>query len=271
MEVSSYGYGQAAWLAHTAPDPSAALAFYTELFGWDIQKSGVDLGPYTLLTKHAKPVAALSETPRPGMAEWTTYFNVSDAGEMAKMVKAGGGSVLSAPTDAGSAGKVAHFADATGAPFGVWQAGDHFGAGLRQQAGTYIASELGSSDVAQSKAFYAEVFGWEYYGQDNYPGAKVNGEAVCGIMPAARYKEYGRPQEPDAFLVSFGSSDVNADVSKAVDLGAGVLFPPTVNELGKFYALVRDPQGALFGLYAFESEPDMEAYRSSFTRNTPRS
>jgi uncharacterized protein len=265
MEVSRYPYGQAAWLAHTAPDPPAALAFYTELFGWEVQEPGVDLGPYVLLTKRAKPVAAISETPSLGTAQWTTYFNVSDAGEIAKMVKAAGGTVLSAPTDAGSAGRVAHFADATGAPFGVWQAGDHFGAALRREAGTYIASELGSSDVAQSKAFYADVFGWEYSGQDNYPDAKVNGEGVCGIMPAARYKEYGRPQEPDAFLGSFGSSDVAADVDKAVDLGAGVLFPPTVNELGKIYALVRDPQGSLFGLYAFESEPNMEAYRRSLT------
>jgi uncharacterized protein len=268
MEASSYGYGQAAWITHAAPDPSAALGFYTELFGWDIQKSGVDLGPYTLFSKRAKPVAAVSQTPAAGMAEWTTYFNVSDAGRIAKTIKSAGGSVLSPPADAGSAGRVAHFADATGALFGVWQAGGLFGAGLRQEAGTYIASELGSSDVAKSKAFYTEVFGWEYTGKDNYPDAKVNGAAVCGIMPAARYEEYGRPHEPDAFLISFGSSDVDSDVRKADDLGASVLFPPTVNELGKLYALVRDPQGALFGLYAFESEPDMEAYRRSLIRNT---
>ena len=211
MEVLSYGYGEASWLDHTAPDPTAALAFYTELFGWETQNFGSEMGHYKLFTKGAKPVAALSDTPRLGRAEWTTYFNVSDVEETAKRVQAAGGSVLSGPTDVGSAGRVGRFADATGATFAVWQAADHWGARLRNEAGTYIAPELGSSDVSRSKAFYSEVFGWEYTGGENYPDAKVNNKPVLGIMPAWRYKEYGRPAEPDAFLVSFASDDVVAD------------------------------------------------------------
>jgi predicted enzyme related to lactoylglutathione lyase len=267
MEVSNYDYGQAAWLDLTAPDPPAALAFYTELFGWATENMGGETGPYRIFTKREKPVAALHETPSLEQAQWTTYFNVNDVADTAKRVEAAGGTVLSAPTELGSAGRTGRFVDATGAPFAVWQPGDRFGAALRMEAGTYIASELGSSDLGRSMAFYSEVLGWEFSGREDYPDAKVNGQGVCGIMPAERYQEYGRPPEADAFLVSFGSDDVETDVRKASALGATVLFPPTVNYLGKFYALVRDPQGALLGLYAYESEANMEAYQRALATN----
>jgi len=137
---------------------------------------------------------------------------------------------------------------ARGDGFAAWQPGDHFGAALRIEPGTYIASELGSSDLAKSKAFYSEVFGIGWGDNPEYAEAIAGGGFVFGAMPAEQYATFGRPQAPDYWLVYFAASDVEAVVRKAVKLGAAVLLDTTTNYLDQQYAILRDPQGATFGL-----------------------
>ena len=43
----------------------------------------------------------------------------------------------------------------------MWQPGEHKGAQLVNEPGTWNWSDLNTRDVAGAKAFYAAVFGWE--------------------------------------------------------------------------------------------------------------
>jgi predicted enzyme related to lactoylglutathione lyase len=49
--------------------------------------------------------------------------------------------------------------------------------------------------------------------------------------------------------VYFGADDINADTSKASELGATTLVPPTDIGVGQI-SVVQDPHGAVFALYA---------------------
>jgi predicted enzyme related to lactoylglutathione lyase len=145
-----------------------------------------------------------------------------------------------------TAGRMAIFQDTTGAFIAAWQPNDHIGAQLVNEAGSFTWGELSTSDLAKSKAFYSEVFGWGWGGVDEYSEAQVAGRTVAGVMP----RPPGMPADtPDNWLVYFGTSDVDADVKRAQDLGATVIVEPTdIPRTGRF-AVLLDAQNAAFGLF----------------------
>jgi len=129
----------------------------------------------------------------------------------------------------------------------AWEPRDHIGAGLVNEPGTFVWCELSTSDLASSKAFYTDVFGWEWGGADEYAEAQVGGRSIAAAMP----RPEAMPAEmPDHWLVYFATNDVDASTKKAQDLGASmVAVPPTdIPTQGRF-SVVMDPEGAAFGLY----------------------
>jgi predicted enzyme related to lactoylglutathione lyase len=171
---------------------------------------------------------------------------VDDVDEAARKAESAGGKIIVAPMDVMAAGRMAIFMDTTGAVIAAWQPGQHLGAQLANEPGALIWSELSSSDVAKSKAFYSAVFGWGWGGGDEYPEAQVSGRTIGAIMPRVP----GMPADvPDNWLVYFGSADVDADVRKATGLGASVIAGPAdIPGTGRF-AVLTDPQGAVFALF----------------------
>jgi len=245
-EMSSYEHGVPSWVDIGTTHVKGALAFYEALFGWEGQDLGEDAGHYTIVSKGGKQVAAISPAQDPGPPRWTTYVNVDDIDTVAKQAEAAGGNVIVAPMDVMGAGRMAIFADTTGAFIAAWQAGEHLGAQLVNEPGSYIWGELSTSDLAKSKAFYSAAFGWGWGGTDDYAEAQVGGRTVAGVMP----RRPDIPAEvPDHWLVYFGTEDVDADTQRAVGLGASVLAEPMdIPGTGRFSVLM-DPQGAAFALF----------------------
>lgn len=244
--VTRYEHGVPSWV-DIGTDQPAALRFYGELFGWVGQDQGEEAGHYTLVSVGDHLVAAIAPAQDQGPPRWTTYINVDDVDAAAERVTAAGGTVVVPVMDVMEAGRMAIFRDTTGAFFAAWQPGQHIGAQLVNEPGALVWNELSTSDPAAAKAFYAAVFGWTWGGGDEYAEAQVSGRTVAGLMP--------RPAEvpaevPDHWLVYFGATDVDGDAKRAADLGATVVVPPTdIPGTGRFAVLV-DPQGAAFGLFA---------------------
>jgi predicted enzyme related to lactoylglutathione lyase len=245
-EMTRYDHGVPSWVDIGAPDPQAAARFYSELFGWEGQDMGEEAGHYTIMSKGGKQVAAISGAQDPGPPRWTTYVNVDRADDVAKRVEAAGGAVVVAPMDVMGAGRMAIFADTTGAVIACWQPADHIGAQLVNEPGAFIWSELATSDLGKSKAFYSAVFGWGWGGADEYAEAQVEGRTIGGVMP----RPPDTPAEvPDHWLVYFGAESVDGQHDRALGLGASSVVPPTdIPGTGRF-SVVMDPQGAAFGLF----------------------
>jgi uncharacterized protein len=245
-EVTKYEHGVPSWVDIGATDLPAAVAFYTELFGWEAQDLGEEAGHYTIASKDGKQVAALSTAQDPGPPRWATYINVDDLDAVAEKVPAAGGTVILAPMQVMTAGRMAVFADSTGAVISAWEPQDHIGAQLVNEPGALIWDELETSDLAKSKQFYTDVFGWGWGGSDQYAEGQVSGRTVAAAQP----RPPDMPAEvPDHWLVYFASTDVDAGVKTASGLGATVLVEPTdIPGTGRF-AVLADPQGALFALF----------------------
>lgn len=245
-EMSRYEHGVPSWVDIAVADPEKGLSFYSELFGWEGRDLGEEAGHYTILCKGGKMVAAISAAQELGPPRWTTYVNVDDADAVAKRVESAGGTLVLAPMDVMTAGRMALFSDATGAVLAIWQPRDHPGAQLVNEPGSLIWNELSTSDLARSKEFYTEVFGWGWGGAEEYAEAQVSGRTILGVMP----RRPDLPAEvPDSWLVYFGSADIDADSKKAAALGAAVLVEPSdIPGTGRFSVLM-DPQGATFALF----------------------
>jgi uncharacterized protein len=245
-EMTKYEHGVPSWVDIGLPDLQSGLSFYTTLFGWESQDLGEEAGHYTIVSKNGKQVAALSNAQDSGPPRWTTYVNVDDADAVIERVTSAGGTVLVPPMDVMAAGRMAIFADTTGAVIALWQAGEHLGAQLVNESGAYTWGELSTSDLEKSKAFYSAVFGWGWGGSPEYAEAQVNGRTVAGVMP----RPEGMPADmPDHWLVYFGTGDVDADAKRAEELGATVVVGATdIPGTGRFSVLV-DPQGAAFALF----------------------
>jgi len=245
-EMTGYDHGVPSWVDMGSPDLQASLTFYTSLFGWEGQDMGEEAGHYTIVSKNGKQVAGIGPAQDPGPPRWTTYINVEDADAVTKMAESAGGEVVVAPMSVMTAGRMAVIKDTTGAYISVWQPGDHIGAQLVNEPGSFTWCELSTSDLAKSKAFYSEVFGWGWGGSDQYAEAQVSGRTMAGVMP----RRPEMPAEvPDHWLVYFGTGDLDADTAKATGLGASVIVPPMeIPGTGRF-SVVQDPQGATFALF----------------------
>src|SRR5919201_6293267 len=102
-EQDRYIPGVPCWVDTTQPDPEAAVAFYGDLFGWeleDVMPAGSP-GRYFIARIRGGDVAAVGSQPEgaPPAAVWNTYVWVADADEAAAKVRDAGGRVLTEPFD----------------------------------------------------------------------------------------------------------------------------------------------------------------------------
>lgn len=252
MEFDKYDDGVPSWVDLSSPDLAATRSFYSSLLGWDCPEGPPEAGGYSVCTLAGKTVAGLGPQMNPDFPPmWMTYVNVEDADFTVAKVKKHGGAVFVEPMQVMTAGRMAIFADPAGAVIGLWQPGDHPGAQIANEPGTYCWSELITTDVPGAKSFYRGVFGWdaEDLGDGSYTEWKRNGKSLGGMMP----KHDDMPADmPPNWGVYFAVEDCDAAVSTAQSGGATVLVPQTDIEPGRF-AVLLDNVGAAFNVIALKS------------------
>ncbi|MGI8711864.1 MAG: VOC family protein [Solirubrobacteraceae bacterium] len=155
-DARTYPHGVPCWVDTQQPDPEAAAHFYAELFGWTFHDAvpAEAPGSYLIATLGGSDVAAVASASDQPTA-WNTYIAVDDADAAALVVDRHGGTVISAPRDAGLGGRMAVCTDPDGATFRLWQADGRLGAQLVNAAGTWNFSDLHSEDPVAGVAFYA--------------------------------------------------------------------------------------------------------------------
>ncbi|MCU1453255.1 MAG: Glyoxalase/bleomycin resistance protein/dioxygenase [Acidimicrobiales bacterium] len=243
-ERTSYAAGTPSWIDLGTPDPDAAAAFYSGLFGWTVNDLGPDAGGYRIATLKDKGVAGLGVQMSQDMPPfWSVYVSSEDTDATAAKAVEAGGTVVVEPMDVMEAGRMAVLQDATGSFISVWQPGETIGAELVNEPGTFAWNELATTDLAAARDFYTATFGWGTEG-DAESGCQftVGGEMVCGAHVA------GEGEFP-AWSVWFAVEDCDASAARATELGATVLMPPNDMDFGRG-AVLSDPQGAVFGIGA---------------------
>jgi uncharacterized protein len=251
-ERSEYTPGTFCWSELATSDQAAAKAFYGGLFGWEADDRPVGEGAYySMQLLGGKVVAAIAAQPQQqrdaGVPPlWNSYVSVEDADAVAERAKELGAAVHAPPFDVMTVGRMAVIQDPQGAFFMLWQPRDHIGAGLVNAPGALVWNELQSPDADASASFYGDLFGWEieqFPGMaDVYLSIKNAGASNGGVRELT-------PPTPPSWLVYFGVHDIDAGLAKVDELGGSKLAGPIDIQMAKI-AVVADPQGAVFALYA---------------------
>lgn len=263
-ERTSYEPGVPCWVDLGSPDLDASIEFYSALFGWQVPASEnvEQTGGYRRASKNGRDVAGMMPLMQEGEPPaWRSYVAVADAGATAAAVKEAGGSVLVEPMDVMGLGKMAVFADPSGAVFGIWQPGTFPGAGLVNEPGALAWNELNTRDLAGAKSFYGAVFGWGFdevkMGEnESYTTITLDGNPVGGMLDL---DERQIPAEvPTHWLVYFAVEDTDATLAQAKERGASVLMEPIDLPVGRFGVLA-DPHGAAFAVIALSENAPPES------------
>jgi uncharacterized protein len=251
-ERDGYRPGTFCWSELATSDQPAAKAFYGALLGWEADDRPVGDGVfYSMQMLDGKPVAAIAPQPQQ-QAEagvpplWNTYVSVDSADATAERAEQLGATVHAPPFDVMTAGRMAVIQDPQGAYFMLWQGRDHFGAALVNAPGTLVWNELQSPDLDASASFYGELFGWEVQDAEGMPERYLtikNAGANNGGMRALT------PPSPPNWLTYFAVDDLDASLAKLGELGGSSLAGPIDIQIARL-AVVADPQGAVFALYA---------------------
>jgi hypothetical protein len=263
--------GVPCWVDTVQPDAQAAVAFYGQLFGWQLEDVMPPDAPGSYFTARigGGDVAAIASAPEGASPppSWNTYIWVESADETAAKVRAAGGRVVQAPEDVGDAGRMAGCADPEGAVFFLWEPRRHRGATVVNEHGAVNFNDLSVRDVDAAASFYGAVFGWDRldlgdgfawalpaYGdflEARTPGMRENmaqmgaPERFEEVVATLRQIPDDQPDTPAHWGVTFGVDDADAIAARAEELGGRVLAAPFDAPWVRM-TVIADPQGATF-------------------------
>jgi uncharacterized protein len=254
-ERTKYANGVFSWTDLTTTDQDAAKRFYSALFGWEADDRPVGDGAvYSMMKLEGKEVAAISPQPQQQRdagvpPTWNSYITVDSADAALTRAKEVGATVHADAFDVMDVGRMGVVQDPQGAFFMVWEPKTNIGASLVNVPGAFTWNELASPDIDASAGFYGDLFGWTTDRMEGGPFPYLviktpDGRSNGGIRPQM-------PQEPPHWLVYFGIDDIEAGVAKVEELSGSKLAGPMSIGPGQI-AIVQDPQGAVFALYAGE-------------------
>jgi len=243
-----------------SPDPAASRDFYGKLFGWDVAVTDdPQYGGYGIahLADGGEDVAGIGPKMDPNAPpSWNVYIGTDDAAALGEKVQAAGGKVLMPAFDVGDMGRMAVFADPSGAVISAWQPGGE-GSFRTGEVGTFGWAELNARGFETARDFYADVFGWSTtsspMGEDqpDYHQFEADGENLLGAM---EMNPMVPAEVPSYWMPYFNVDDVDAAYQRALGIGASEVVAPSPMPGGHF-AIVTDPQGAMFGLLKVDPAP----------------
>jgi predicted enzyme related to lactoylglutathione lyase len=256
--ITRHAQGTFVWPELGTTDPAAAKKFYGALFGWTIEDHDMGAqGTYTILKNSGRDAGALyplnPEMHKGIPPHWGSYIAVDNVDESAKKAESLGAKILMAPFDVMDKGRMAIVQDPLGATFSLWQANSSIGATVLGEPGSLAWTQLNATDPARAKPFYTALLGWTYRDDPMGEGGvytsfqKPNGDMAGGMM--AMPKEDTSTQSH--WLVYFAVNNVDETFAKATSLGAKPYVPPSdIPGVGRF-AVIGDPQGAVFSIVKF--------------------
>lgn len=113
--------GEFSWHELMTTDVDAAVAFYSDLFGWE-KTEAMDMGEYgvyQMYGHHGRTLGGIFRQTGGAQVGWLAYARVPDVNEAAERVKRDGGRILNGPMEVPGGDWIVQFADPQGAVLAV--------------------------------------------------------------------------------------------------------------------------------------------------------
>jgi len=241
------------WLDLNTTDPAAAKKFYSAIFGWEPNDMPMGGDTYTMAQLGGKNVAGMMKLPEQAKAmgappHWLSYVAVDDVDKTVEKASKLGAKILVPGMTAGP-GRMAVLQDPSGGVFAIWHSDQSMGVWVRDEKNTLCWNELMTTNVDVAGKFYADLFGWKPEVMPmpgmSYTVFKVGDTSVGGMMAIPP----DAPKEAmTAWAVYFSVENADATIEQVKKHGGKLAVPPMeVPNVGRF-ALLEDPQAAMFAI-----------------------
>lgn len=136
-----------------------------------------------------------------------------------------------------------------------------------QYPGKFIWFELAAVDVQKQKNFYGAVFGWQFQNisqtKEQYTIIKNDDHQIAGLF---QIEPRSDARAGALWIGLLSVTDPAKAISIVKNAGGAVHTPATTMAKRGTYALLRDPEGALFGILKSDSgdPPDRETQTGDF-------
>ena len=243
MSTVATTVGKFVWHEQVSGDPKQAKGFYTPLFGWGTETFKPGEFDYEMIAVGGRTYGgfgkAMEGAPPP---HWLGHVRVESVDETVEKAKNAGGKLAAGPFDMEEVGRMAIIGDPQGAYLGAFQPeGD-----MPEAEGVFVWDELGTHDVDAAQRFYEDVFGWTTSDMgEEYGGYRIFNRGETGIAGVMKMPDESLPPMWQPYVAV---EDVDATAAKAAELGGSALMEPMdVPKVGRL-AVLRDGQGAVFGI-----------------------
>lgn len=243
MSTAATTVGKFVWHEQVSPDPEQARDFYTRLLSWNTEVFKPGEADYTMISSrgqnHGGFATAMEGAPPP---HWLSHIRVEKLEATIEKATRAGGTLAAGPFEMGEVGRIAIIADPQGAHVSAYEPADEGPAAT----GVFVWDELGTTDVDGAQRFYEDVFGWTTsdMGPD-YGGYRIFNRDETGIAGLMTLPDTSLPPHWQPYVAV---DDPDATAAKAAELsGTALMEPMNVPNVGRI-AVLRDPQGATFGI-----------------------
>ena len=117
--------GDASWHELVTTDAPAAMAFYSEVFGWQ-ESEVMDMGPMGKYHMFNRPIGMIGgmmnkppQMPSSVPPHWMIYFRVPDLDAASERIIANGGKILNGPMEVPGGDRIVNASDPQGAAFSL--------------------------------------------------------------------------------------------------------------------------------------------------------
>jgi predicted enzyme related to lactoylglutathione lyase len=230
------GVAKIVWRDLVTPRAAEVAPFYRDLLGWELTE------PEPSGYRHFRPeIGGLVE--RDVRPHWLPYVAVAELEATIAKATELDAKLLLEPVII-PAGRFALLVDPWGAAFAPFELGT-----AEPKAETPVRfawDELVTSEPATAIAFYAELFGWEHVEErGSFPVLAIDGQQFADVVESAEAQPV-----PPGWLPYAAVADVDATAAKAIELGGKALVEPTRIPNVPYFAVLADPAGAAFGVFA---------------------
>ena len=244
--------GKLMWVEHASTDPAQASRFYAALFGWNVSLMDVADQSYQVIMNAGQGIGGYRQAQPGEPCNWGIYLSVADVDKSFAEALLAGASPCMTPTDFPPVGRGATLLDPVGAMFSIWRGANDDPPDAQVPTGHWCWHELHATDDQKALAFYEQLFGLSHdamsVGKDTYYVLKGGDVGRGGLM------QNPGGAGPSLWLPYVLVTDVDATTAKAESLQAEVSTPPSdISGIGR-YAILRDPQGALFAVFLPERQ-----------------
>ena len=256
--------GKVVWHDLLTNTPEESRKFYGDLFGWEFEKPGIDIGlggdaPYMLIRHNGRLIGGMVDTNSlnrtQNISQWITVLSVDDVYAAADKVIANGGKMLKEPTELRSRGVLAIIEDPTSAIFAMVQTKDGDPADFDAEVNGFLWDELWTGDVSKTAEFYTEVIGFEREEREivdsgvTYHMLTAKGTPRAGIL----INPYGE-DVPPVWVNYLWVEDPSAVTSRVESLGGQILLETQPRDIGGEVAFIAGPSGAGIALQTWPLE-----------------